>query len=105
MRLLLALLGVSTMIGLATPAYGEPGYGADDAGFLDLLRSAGITYTNPDGAIAFAKTVCGSMGNGELGQQLIQDLKTSNPGLTTDHAAKFVAISAKYYCPQQLNNR
>jgi hypothetical protein len=102
MRPLLALLGVSTMIGLAAPAYGDPNGGADDVGFLASLRSAGITYTSPDGAIAFAKTVCVSMGSGESGLQVVQDLKTNNPALTTDHASKFVAISAKYYCPQQL---
>lgn len=106
MRLLLALLGVSGVIGFAAPAYGDPATGgADDVGFLASLRSAGITYTNSDRAIAFARAVCGSMGNGELGPQLVSDLKTDNPALTTDHAATFVAISAKYYCPQQLNRR
>ncbi len=104
MRLLLALLGVCAVIGLAWPAYGDPETtGADDAGFLALLRSAGITYNNAERAIAFAKAVCGSMGNGELGPQLVNDLKTANPGLTTDHATSFVAIAAKYYCPQRLN--
>jgi hypothetical protein len=100
MRLLSPLLGVATMIGLAGPAYGEPGDGFDDAGFLATVRDAGLNYTSSAQAIAFAKGVCGSMGSGKSGPELIHDLQRSNPGLTADHAALFVAISAKYYCPQ-----
>ena len=40
------------------------------------------------------------MGSGKSGPELIHELQNSNPELTTDHAALFVAISAKYYCPQ-----
>ena len=106
MRLLLALVGVSAVIGLAPPAYGDPdASGSDQAGFLASLRSAGITYATSDGAVQFAKAVCESMGNGEWGPQMVDELKTENPGLTTDHATSFLAIAAKYYCPQQLNKR
>jgi hypothetical protein len=104
MRPLLALLAISTMIGLAAPAYGDPDNGFDDAGFLATVRDAGITYSSSDQAITFAKRVCGSMGKGKLGPELVHDLQNNNPGLTTDHATLFVAISAKYYCPQQLIN-
>jgi len=55
MRLLLTLLGVSTMIGLAAPAFGDPDGGFDDAGFLATVRDAGINYTSSDQAIEFAK--------------------------------------------------
>jgi hypothetical protein len=48
MRLRLALLGVSTTIGLAAPAFGDPGDGFDDAGFLATVRDAGINYTSSD---------------------------------------------------------
>jgi hypothetical protein len=100
MRLLLALLGISAMIGFAGPAYGTPDDGFDDAGFLATVRDAGLNYNSAVGAIAFAKAVCGSMGNGKSGPELIRDLQNDNPALTTDHASLFVAISAKYYCPQ-----
>lgn len=100
MRLLFALLGVSVMIGFAAPAYGAPDNGVDDAGFLATVRGAGLNYNNASRAIAFAKSVCGSMGNGKSGPELIRDLQNDNPALTADHAALFVAISAKYYCPQ-----
>jgi Protein of unknown function (DUF732) len=102
MRLLLALLGVSTVIGLAAPAYGDPSEGFDDASFLATVRDAGIRYTSSDQAIAFGKAVCGWIGNGKSGPELVQDLQRNNPGLTSDHATLFLAISAKYYCPQQL---
>ena len=102
MKMLIALLGVSSMVGLAAPAYGGPIDGFDDTGFLATLRDAGINYTSSDRAIAFGKVVCGWIGNGKSGPELVGDLQRSNPGLTTDHASQFLAISAKYYCPQQL---
>jgi Protein of unknown function (DUF732) len=102
MRPLLAPLGVSIMIGLAAPAYGDPDVGPDDVGFLATVRDAGITYTDSGQAIAFGKAVCGLIGAGKSGPALLHDLQRNNPGLTTDHATLFVGISAKYYCPQQL---
>jgi hypothetical protein len=105
MKMALALgVGVSAAIVLAPLTHGDPAAaGGDEAGFLASLRSAGITYATPDGAIKFAKAVCVSMGHGELGPQMVDELKSENPGLTDDHATSFLAIAAKYYCPQQLN--
>ncbi|WAJ42632.1 DUF732 domain-containing protein [Mycobacterium sp. Aquia_216] len=102
MRPLLALLGVSAMIGLAAPAHGDPDGSSDDTGFLATVRGAGITYTDPAQAVAFGKAVCGLIGAGKSGSELVHDLQRNNPGMTTDHATLFVGISAKYYCPQQL---
>jgi hypothetical protein len=99
-RLLLALLGVATMIGLAAPAYGD----SDDAAFLATVRGAGITYTDSGQAVAFGKSVCGMIAAGKFGQELVAELQRNNPGLTAEHATLFVGISAKYYCPQQLAN-
>lgn len=98
----LGAVAVAAMV-LAPPAHGDPATTGDEAGFLASLRSAGITYATPDGAIKFAKAVCVSMGNGEWGPQMVDELKSENPGLTNDHATSFLAIAAKYYCPQQLN--
>lgn len=105
MRLPLALsIGVSAAIALAPLAQGDPVTpGGDEAGFLASLRSAGITYTTPEAAITFAKSVCVSMGDGEFGPQMVDELKSQNPGLANDHATAFLAIAAKYFCPQQLN--
>ncbi|OMB98894.1 glycine cleavage system P protein [Mycobacterium colombiense] len=107
MRLLPALsVGVAAAIGMAPLAHGDPGTpGVDEAGFLASLRSAGVNYSTPEGAIKFAKAVCVSMANGEVGPQMVDELKSENPGLTNDHATSFLAIAAKYYCPQQLNGK
>jgi hypothetical protein len=107
MRLLVALgVGVSAAIILAPLVHGDPvTTGGDEAGFLASLRSAGITYATPGAAMKFARAVCVSMGHGELGPQMVDELKSENPGLTDEHATSFLAIAAKYYCPQQLNQR
>lgn len=105
MRLMVAVIGVCAVIGLAAPAHGDPDGGVDEASFLASLRSAGITYKTPDAAVQFAKAVCESMGNGEYGPQMVSELQAQNPGLTADHATSFLAIAAKFYCPQKLNMR
>ncbi|CAM3324829.1 DUF732 domain-containing protein [Mycobacterium colombiense] len=108
MRLLLLVLsvGVSAAIGMAPLAHGDPVTpGGDEAGFLASLRSAGITYATPEAAITFAKSVCVSMGDGEVGPQMVDELKSQNPELTNERATSFLAIAAKYYCPQQLNRQ
>lgn len=105
MRHLLVLVGVWAAVALAPPAYGDPDAGTDEASFLASLRSAGITYKTSDAAVQFAEAVCRAMDHGELGPQMVDELKSQNPGLTTDHATSFLAIAATYYCPRQLTNR
>lgn len=102
MRRLLTLLGVCAMIGLAAPAYADPDDGGDDAGFLSALKQAGITYPSPAQAIGSGRAVCICLDNGESGLELVQDVKTRNPGFDMDSAAQFAVISAKYYCPHHL---
>lgn len=99
---LLALLGTAAVIGCAAPASADPEGAFDNVGFLTTVRNAGLTYADPDRAIAFGRAVCGWIGNGKSGPELVHHLQDENPGLTADHATLFVAISAKYYCPQQL---
>lgn len=104
MKKLLVILGASAAIGLAPPAYGNPGDdGGDDAGFLAALQQVGIRYPNPTGAIGAGRAVCGCLNNGESGLELVHDVKTHNPGFTMEDASDFAMISAKYYCPQQLS--
>jgi hypothetical protein len=40
---------------------------------------------------------------GISGLQLLNDLRENNPALTTNGAAQFATISAKAYCPRQLD--
>ena len=55
--MLLAVLGVSTAIGLAAPAYADPGdVSGDDAGFLAALQQVGIKYPSPDAAVRAGKS-------------------------------------------------
>src|SRR5271156_6216845 len=78
MKLLLAMLGVSAMVGFAAPAYGDgdppPAPDGDDAGFLAALHQAGISYTNPAQVITSGRAVCTCLTNGESGLELVQGL-------------------------------
>lgn len=105
MKRLLALIGFSTVIGLAAPAHAEPQeYGlGDDAGFIGALRDSDIGFNSPDQAIASAKAVCMCLDNGESGLELVHDLKVRNPAITMEHASKFAVLAAKFYCPHQLS--
>lgn len=104
-RWLLTLTCAGVMIGCAAPANGDPGNGPDaaDAGFLAALRTADIGYSNSDQAIGSARAVCTCLDNGESGFELVNDIKKRNAGFTLDAAAEFAVISAKFYCPQQLD--
>lgn len=105
MRLLLALLGVCTAVGLAAPAYADPAdeIGGDDAAFLAALHTADIGYNSPARAVGSAKAVCTCLNHGESGLELVHDVQTHNPAFNMDAAAEFAVISAKYYCPQHLS--
>lgn len=105
MKVLIALIGSCAAIGLAVPAYADPGDGpdGDDAGFLAALQHADIGYHNPTQAIGSAKAVCTCLNNGESGLELIHDVQAHNPAFNMDIAAEFAVISSKYYCPQHLS--
>jgi hypothetical protein len=106
MKLLLAVFGVSVMVGLAAPAYGDPipdPPDGDDAGFLAALHQAGISYGNPAQVITSGRAVCTCLTNGESGLELVHDVKAHNPGFDMENASNFAMISAKFYCPEQLS--
>lgn len=100
MRALLALLGTFGAISFAAQANAEPE--GDDAAFLASLGNSGITYSSPGEVIASAKAVCGLMGRGETGLQVVSDIKEQNPGMTLDAAATFAALASNAYCPHHL---
>jgi Protein of unknown function (DUF732) len=105
MRTILALLGVSAMIGLAAPAYADPPPvpDGDDAGFLAALHQAGFSFTSPDAAVGAGRAVCSCLNNGENGLELVHDVKMHNPGMDMEMASNFAMLSAKFYCPHQLS--
>jgi len=101
----LAALGLCAAMGVAAPAHAAPvpPVAGDDAGFLAALQQDGISYPDPDQAVAAGKAACTCLNNGESGLGLIHDLKTRNSGFDMDSASQFAVIAAKYYCPQQLS--
>ncbi|OBF09822.1 DUF732 domain-containing protein [Mycobacterium sp. 852002-10029_SCH5224772] len=100
MKPLLAVLAAVSVISFAASAHAEPQ--GDDAAFLANLSNSGITYSNPSQVITSAKAVCGLMGRGETGLQVVSDIKNQNPGMTMDAAAKFAALASSVYCPHHI---
>lgn len=101
MKRVLALLGIgAAALGYTAPARAEPQ--GDDAAFLASLDQSGITYSSPVQVIASAEAVCGLMGRGETGLQVVTDIKDQNPGMTMDGAAQFAALASNAYCPHHL---
>lgn len=106
MKALVGPLCLAALLLGPAAAHGDPGVGepptAGNAGFLTALRSAGISYGDPEQAIAAGRAVCGLIDNGKPGLEILQGLLTTNPGFTLDGAAQFAAIAAGAYCPHQL---
>ncbi len=108
MKLLLALLGVTMGIVLAVPAQADPGIdepvnNASNGEFLANLKKVGIGFSDPAQAISAGQAVCAHIHNGMSGLHLIKHLQENNPALTENGAAQFATISAKAYCPRQLD--
>ncbi|WAJ46307.1 DUF732 domain-containing protein [Mycobacterium sp. Aquia_216] len=102
-----ALLGISMGIIFAVPAHADPGMEEppnddNNDAFIADLHKVGINFQDPAQAVSAGKTVCGLIHHGVSGLQLLNDLKDNNPGLSTSGAAQFATLSAKSYCPRQL---
>jgi hypothetical protein len=100
MRLLGILISVVAVVGMAARAHADSGNG-DDA-FLAALTKAGITYQNPDRAVAAGKAVCSLANRGTPALDILRDIRDLNPGFTMDNAAKFTQAAASVYCPDRL---
>jgi hypothetical protein len=108
MKLLSALLSPLMAFVVTVPAYAEPGVedppSNDNNGvFLADLQKVGIGYSDPNQAISAGQAVCGCIHNGISGLHLLKHLQETNPALTENGAAQFATISAKSYCPKQLD--
>jgi Protein of unknown function (DUF732) len=108
MKALLALLGVTMGIVFAVPAHSEPGVDEapnteNNGAFLADLNKVGIGYSDPNQAISAGQAVCACIHNGMSGLHLLKHLQENNPALTENGAAQFATISAKAYCPRQLD--
>lgn len=99
MRLLLLLAGVAAVVGVAAPARADD---KQDQAFLVALGAAGITYQNADATIATGKKVCDMAKEGKSAIEVVAYLQGLSPQLTQPNAARFTAIAAGVYCPEQL---
>ena len=109
MKPLLAVIGVSVGIAFGVPAHADPGIDEapsnDNNGvFLTDLQKVGIGYSDPNQAISAGQAVCACIHNGMSGLHLLKHLQENNPALTENGAAQFATISAKSYCPRQLDD-
>ena len=97
MRPRVVLASLAALIGLAAPAHADPD---PDAGFLDALNNAGITYHNGPDAIAIGLRACQMMDQGRPEPDVIKSMTQQNSGFTDDAATKFTQIAESVYCPQ-----
>ena len=108
MKPLLALIAVTMGIIFAVPAHSEPGIDEapsndNNATFLADLNKVGIGSSDPNQAVSAGQAVCACIHNGMSGLHLLKHLQENNPALTENGAAQFATISAKSYCPKQLD--
>src|ERR1700744_975102 len=108
MKELLAAFGELLGIVIAAPAQADPGVdeapsNENNGVFLSDLQKVGIGFSDPAQAISAGQAVCACIHNGMSGLHLLKHLRENNPGLTENGAAQFATISAKSYCPQQLD--
>jgi Protein of unknown function (DUF732) len=108
MKPLLAVLGVTMGLVIVVPAHAEPGIDESPTSesnetFLADLQKVGIGYGDPSQAISAGQAVCAHIHNGMSGLHLIKHLQENNPALSENGAAQFATISAKAYCPRQLD--
>lgn len=99
MRIVVYAACAAALIGMAAPAHADAN---QDQAFLVSLGAAGLTYKDPESAIAAGKKVCDMANQGKSGVEVVKVLQDGNPGLTQVNAARFTAISAGVYCPAQL---
>ena len=99
MKRLLMLMSVATMMATAAPAYADPA-SDKDADFLKQLTAAGLTYQDPDAAIAVAKDVCDLVDKGTPQSDIEKNLQAQNPSFSGNGVRKFVLLAAAEYCPK-----
>ena len=108
MKPLLAVVGVAMGVVFGVPAQADPGVeeppSNDNNGvFLADLQKVGIGFSDPNQAVSAGQAVCACIHNGMSGLHLLKHLQEKNPGLTESGAAQFATISAKSYCPRELD--
>jgi hypothetical protein len=101
MKRLLMLLGAAAVLATTAPAYADPA-NKDDTDFLKELSDAGLTYQDPETAIAVAKDVCDLVDKGTAANDIVKNLQDRNPGFSGENATKFTILAANSYCPKYV---
>jgi Protein of unknown function (DUF732) len=99
MRQLLAVLAITTSLGLAAPAHADP---ATNAGFVNAVGKAGIKFSDNDSAVKAGKTVCALMDLWKTEPEVVDEIAEHNPNISPDKAQRFTSIAQTTYCPQYL---
>ncbi|MEB3982015.1 DUF732 domain-containing protein [Mycobacterium sp. 663a-19] len=73
-----------------------------DKKYIQDLNDRGISFANPDAAIANGKMVCDDIRRGVSVPQITAAFRAANPALAGD-ADAYVSISVHTYCPQNNN--
>ncbi len=98
-KLAAGLVLVAALLGpLGVPAPTAHADATDDA-FLAAVRSKGISYASPTGALIAAHLVCDELDHGETPAQVASDVM-KNSSLDGYHAGYFVGASIRAYCPK-----
>jgi Protein of unknown function (DUF732) len=101
MKRLLMLLSIPTMIVVAAPAYADPGP-SNDTDFLKQVNDAGLSFQDGTQAVTVARSLCDLADKGTPTADMEQSLKSGNPALAGNGAAKFMTLAAAEYCPTHL---
>lgn len=98
-RALLGAFGVGAVIGclLAPPAAHADG--GQDAEFLQLITSHGMTFGDADVALQEGRAVCDTLGDGYTDAAVIGAVQQVMP-ITYAQAVYVVAASIASFCPQ-----
>jgi hypothetical protein len=99
MRRLLVVLGIASSLAIAIPAHADP---TADAGFVEALKQAGITFKDSSSAVDAGLSVCEFLNQGKTTVDVIALVMQQNSGISNLNAAKFTAIAESAYCPQYL---
>lgn len=71
-----------------------------DRRYIQALNNKGITFSNPDTAIANGKLVCSDLARGVTRQAEADAFRQSNPDLASK-ADDYIDVSIQAYCPQR----
>jgi Protein of unknown function (DUF732) len=71
-----------------------------DKRYIQSLNNKGITFSNPETAVANGKMVCNDLGRGVTRQAEADAFRQSNPDLA-GKADDYIDVSIQAYCPQR----